>query len=268
MWAHKMARAWLAVVASGCATKMYDGRELLHSELATISTEGTRLERVDSLYARRGDTVFEVTPGMHLVTFFLDDNPPPGGKWRRSSAESLAVCWDARVRHLYRVRPVYDGEQWKPEVVDAATGTAIPTVAMRPAPTRCLPEGGGAALSSSTLSVLERSGASPSEIESVRAQLEPRPGTSQVRFDDAQEISASAAVEPRRPNPTFDLHFDTGYASGGKALVTVMFANGDTRTLSAGDGLYLTVGADWTPVWISHIVGIGVGGSFGFKYAN
>ncbi|HMF39088.1 MAG TPA: hypothetical protein VKQ32_00270 [Polyangia bacterium] len=269
MRARVVADGLLVLFVSSCATKMYEGRELLHSESATIKTEGTRLERVDSLYAPAGDAIFTIAPGMHLVTFFLDDNPPPGGKWRRTSAESLAVCWDAQVRHLYRVRPAYDGEQWKPEVIDATTNAVIPTVAMLPAPTRCFPNGAGAGLSSSTLSVLERSGAPPEQIESVRAQLEPQPGASRVRFQNETEISAGAApIVPRAPNPTFTLHFDTGYAAGGNDLVNISFSNGESRTLSAGDGVYLTVGVDWTPVWISGVVGLGVGGSFGFKYAN
>jgi hypothetical protein len=43
-------------------------------------------------------------------------------------------------------------------------------------------------------------------------------------------------------------------------------SDGSTETLSAGSGVFLSIGGIWTPLWIGDELGLGVGGYLGLKY--
>jgi len=90
--------------------------------------------------------------------------------------------------------------------------------------------------------------------------------------DAAETPKARAQSYPdRRPPanqellPTFGLGLEAGYAYGGDELVRATFSNGESRSIHAGDGLFILVAAHWTPVWIRDAVGLGFSVSGGIK---
>jgi hypothetical protein len=67
-------------------------------------------------------------------------------------------------------------------------------------------------------------------------------------------------------HPGSGLTFDFGGFGGGTDLVMAQLSDGSTETLSAGSGVFLSVGGIWTPIWLGDAVGFGVGGYAGLKY--
>jgi len=67
-------------------------------------------------------------------------------------------------------------------------------------------------------------------------------------------------------HPGSGLTFDLGGFDGGSDLATASYTNGDMSTLSGGTGVFTSVGAIWTPLWVGDAVGFGVGGYLGVKY--
>jgi hypothetical protein len=53
---------------------------------------------------------------------------------------------------------------------------------------------------------------------------------------------------------------------GGDNLVSASMSNGDDQSLDAGSGMYATIGASLTPLWLGDVVGFGVGSRIGIKY--
>jgi hypothetical protein len=58
---------------------------------------------------------------------------------------------------------------------------------------------------------------------------------------------------------------EMGMGGGGSDIGIVTFTDGSTQTLSAGDGISISVGLMWTPIWIGDDLGIGLSGTAGFK---
>jgi len=77
------------------------------------------------------------------------------------------------------------------------------------------------------------------------------------------------AEEPARPkqirNPLWGLVFELGIGGGGDDLVKVSLSDGSDQTLSAGDGVAVSVGLMVTPLWVGDSLGVGVSGTFGYK---
>lgn len=67
-------------------------------------------------------------------------------------------------------------------------------------------------------------------------------------------------------HPGSGLTFDLGAFDGGDDLATAGYTDGSTSTLSGGTGVFLSVGAIWTPLWLGDAVGFGLGGYLGVKY--
>ncbi len=67
-------------------------------------------------------------------------------------------------------------------------------------------------------------------------------------------------------HPGSGLTFDVGGFDGGTDLATAQYTDGSSDTLSGGTGLFASVGAMWTPLWVGDAVGFGVGGYLGVKY--
>lgn len=67
-------------------------------------------------------------------------------------------------------------------------------------------------------------------------------------------------------HPGSGLTFDFGGFDGGTDLATASFSDGSSETLSGGTGVFASVGAIWTPLWLGDAVGFGVGGYLGVKY--
>lgn len=88
----------------------------------------------------------------------------------------------------------------------------------------------------------------------------------QERVEGTPTPTADAeASEPYRPK--FGVNGAFGLAFGGDDLVTAEYDNGEERTLSAGTGVILSVGATATPLWAGP-VGFGVGVDLGWKYTQ
>jgi hypothetical protein len=66
-------------------------------------------------------------------------------------------------------------------------------------------------------------------------------------------------------NPRWGLFFELGFGGGGEDLVKVSLSDGSTQTLSAGDGIAVSVGLMFTPLWVGDTLGIGFSGSVGYK---
>ena len=58
-----------------------------------------------------------------------------------------------------------------------------------------------------------------------------------------------------RAGPTFDF----GAFDGGTDLATAQYTDGSSSTLSGGTGVFASVGAIWTPIWVGDALGLGVG---------
>jgi hypothetical protein len=59
-----------------------------------------------------------------------------------------------------------------------------------------------------------------------------------------------------------------GYAGGGDTLATVMFQNGSTEDLKAGEGVSLDITGVATPFWPWETVGFGIGAELALKYRS
>lgn len=70
-------------------------------------------------------------------------------------------------------------------------------------------------------------------------------------------------VDPQRAGT--GITAELGMLFGGDDLATATFTNGENSSLPAGSGMSLSLGAQWTPLWIGNAVGIGLGGSLGYK---
>jgi hypothetical protein len=56
-----------------------------------------------------------------------------------------------------------------------------------------------------------------------------------------------------------------GFGGGGTDLVKVALSDGSTQTLSAGDGIDISLGLMFTPIWAGDGLGVGVSGTLGYK---
>src|SRR4029079_9958970 len=132
----------LVIGTAACTARLYPGPTRPDVEVATIETDGMTVVAVDEQVAqpRLGPSRYEILAGMHAVSVRLNDNHPvfagsaAGG--HRVSDAALAVCFLARGKHVYLLRPLYAGAVWRVEVVDenVTGGIATKTTsAVRPA---------------------------------------------------------------------------------------------------------------------------------------
>jgi hypothetical protein len=59
-----------------------------------------------------------------------------------------------------------------------------------------------------------------------------------------------------------------GLAFGGESLVTATLSDGTTDELNAGQGVLLTARAFLNPLWVSEVIGFGLGVEWGWKYTS
>ncbi|MGK3992884.1 hypothetical protein [Sorangium sp. So ce1024] len=67
---------------------------------------------------------------------------------------------------------------------------------------------------------------------------------------------------------SFGLHASVGLAFGGDELVELAYADGSTSAVHAGEGVSLSGGLTWTPLWFGDRVGLGLGLDAGWKYKS
>ncbi len=83
------------------------------------------------------------------------------------------------------------------------------------------------------------------------------PRSGWYRTDDGED-------RPLR-DPKWGFVFEVGVGGGGDDLVKVSLSDGSSQTLSAGDGIALSLGLMYTPLWIDHTVGLGLSATAGYK---
>jgi hypothetical protein len=86
------------------------------------------------------------------------------------------------------------------------------------------------------------------------------------RRPPAPQIASDEDLD-RRPvrNPVWGFMCEAGLGGGGDDLVTVGLTDGSSQTLSAGDGVAVSLGVMWTPLWLGDALGLGVSGTLGYK---
>lgn len=75
------------------------------------------------------------------------------------------------------------------------------------------------------------------------------------------------ASEPDR-DPVLGLNLGLGVAFGGDELGEAEFDDGTRGTLGAGNGVVISVGVMFTPIWLAGKLGLGIGGDAGWKYTS
>lgn len=64
------------------------------------------------------------------------------------------------------------------------------------------------------------------------------------------------------------LHASLGLAFGGDELVELTYTDGSTAAIHAGEGVSLSGGLTWMPLWFGDRVGLGLGLDAGWKYKS
>jgi len=83
---------------------------------------------------------------------------------------------------------------------------------------------------------------------------------------DGAGANPSDAVLARPPHPGTGFSVALGGDLGGDNLVSASMSNGDNQSIDAGSGVYGTIGASLTPLWLGDVVGFGAGSRIGIKY--
>jgi len=102
---------------------------------------------------------------------------------------------------------------------------------------------------------------------------EPAPPSRQARTLPQSSFVSPGSVEeddtgeePTRPrNPVLGLMLEVGIGGGGDDLARVSLSDGSHETLSAGDGISVSVGLMVTPFWLRDRLGVGLSGTIGYK---
>jgi hypothetical protein len=84
-----------------------------------------------------------------------------------------------------------------------------------------------------------------------------------------EEAPRNSAPEPEElplPHPLIDVAFELGGQAGGTDLATATSYQGDSETLSAGDGVVIGGSGGVTPLWVSNELGLGLDVSAAVRY--
>ena len=73
-------------------------------------------------------------------------------------------------------------------------------------------------------------------------------------------------VEKNRARPGSGVGLRLGYAVGGDTLIRTLASNGETNTLTAGNGMVIAAPVMITPVWVKETIGFGFGFELGLKF--
>jgi hypothetical protein len=92
----------------------------------------------------------------------------------------------------------------------------------------------------------------------------PPPGTVPMGGHAFRRPPKDEDTRPPR-DPVWGLMFLFGLGGGGDDLVTVKLSDGTSQTLSAGDGIDISLGLMFTPLWVGDALGVGVDGTMGYK---
>lgn len=246
------------------------------------SRMGTTLASIDGTPVDGGSTAsYEVLPGEHLIRVQGHDSQFMGLYTRVYTSRPINLCFAAQPGHRYQVIcQRQDG--WSVEVDDSTTLQPVtlgcPKLAAQVRQRREALRANRLAAEQAAADqapTVEPSSAPSSQLASApdapvsqSASAEPPPPRAPPQATPLASLmnDGQAAVLPQAPRPGIGFHLAMGLAGGGADLVTAEFTNGDRSSLSAGDGLYLAIGATVTPLWIGNRVGLGLGGDIGWKY--
>jgi hypothetical protein len=101
------------------------------------------------------------------------------------------------------------------------------------------------------------------ETPRARPRVAPR-----IHVPPPQEGPQEEEVDEWLRHPGSGVMFDFGGFGGGADLATAQLSDGTNETLSAGGGVFFSIGGLLTPVWIGDAVGFGLGGYAGVKYQS
>jgi len=241
---------------------MYDGPPRSANAVAVVATQGTRLHRVDKRCTDdepEEASTFAVEPGMRVLDVSLNDGPLRGPGERRYSDDWLAICLDAGPGRTYRVSPVYEGNQWRPVVVDQATSAPVPARVLAPEHPYCYARPAPAMPPVATTTTPDGDGDS-SSVSRSPPQAVPPPARIMGR------VRLAAPEPPRRTHGNF--HLEASTASGGGDLFAAFHADTTTHRLNAGDGTGVALGVSLTPYWAGKVIGLGGDADVGYKLAS
>jgi hypothetical protein len=218
----------LVLSPSGCATKMYPGPARPERETAVLQPNETEIRMLDGRDVR---TVWQLTvlPGAHELAV-----RPSGGGYETDAVG--AVCFWAEAGHRYEIRPGRFDIGWRAAIVDEATGAALPTVPGAAAQS-CLPE--------------------------IAARAS-QPSWAGATVPPAPALPPVSPIGSALRRSGFAIAMDSGLSFGWGRLEAINAA-GDASVHHAGAGLSVSLAACWTPVWFGDGLGIGIGGSIGYK---
>jgi len=260
-----MTSVFLTLATGSCASTFYEGpRELLGTDAPRVESEGTIVDEIDGQDLRplRLDTArFVLPPGPHVIGFSLLESRVISTPDEKAPSH-FRVCVATQPGHTYwtAAEPVTktSGEP-EPGVV-SPRGTRRTTRAKSWLPVvferadRSAP-GGGAGRGRASLGC---------ENERLFAAA----GSGGEGVSAAPELERSwsgSAITRYDPLPLLDLILGFGVATGW-GINRPSEVHASNELLSFGDGLFLSLGALVTPLWIGGRVGLGGGVEVGFKY--
>jgi hypothetical protein len=255
---------------------MYGGPRRPSAEVAVIeSGRGTRLATLDRESVEHVGQKLEVLAGWHRASFTVSNSENMVFYTRIRTTAPITACIRARAGHVYTIErkdelsyDIVDGTADSSQSIDGDCSTMRKALAKR----ATIPSPPPAVASDSS------DGAAPRPQEAtgdaghlVAPPVSATPGLSappEGIEHTANGISppAPAAFTPvRHPRPGTGLRLGLEGAFGGDNLLTVGFSNGGSDSLSAGEGLQVSMGGTVTPLWIGDVLGLGAGVSIGWK---
>jgi hypothetical protein len=289
-----------AALSGGCTVTMYQGPRRPRSETALITTVDTKVQNIDGMDLPVGSK-FMVLPGEHSLTAksirYVSSAPrticftaAPGETYVVRTFDGFSDdrpgIWNATTIASTRMHaPSADGRcAAQPERAAPAPRppTARTIVAPDPEPAASTdpaiagagssPSRGGprAAVDEDDMPVNAPPSTLPSPVvaapRAVPARDDDAPRFERPRRVDLSGAGAFESAPAWVHHPGNSFVFEIGAFFGGTDLVTADLSDGSSETLSAGQGLGISLGGMWTPLWAADAAGFGLGFDAGVIY--
>jgi hypothetical protein len=235
---------------------MYPGRRS-RDEVALIDRTGdqTTILAIDER-PTRDDSHFAVLPGVHKITLGIEagrvaENSQHYDAW---APPPVTVCFRARKGHTYAVRLDLQGTRSRPQILDREDGGEVQARTIDSPAADCPSDDDGADAASTVAAGEEEQG-----------DAGPAPAPAVYESPAAPPAKRKQPV-PRLARAGTGVVMELGAAFGGDDLVTAVFSNGESDTLTAGGGVLLLLGGEWTPFRSRKFHGLGFGLRAGLKY--
>jgi hypothetical protein len=258
---------------------MYGGPKRPDDQIVVLSNRaGTSLISIDGTPVDgSSSTSYEVLPGEHLVRLQGQDSEYRLVFTRYYRSPVISLCFSTQPGHRYEVICRRE-DDWAAKVVDYNTSLPVPMgcpkmlakLQQRRSVHRANQSGAAETRVADPSPPIEGTAAVSSEAAAalpVPESQAPAPlASSPAPFQVNQVAEGQQAILPQSKRPGSGFHLALGLAGGGDNLASRQFAAGDSSSLKAGDGVYLTLGGTVTPLWLGDTVGLGFGGGIGWKY--